>query len=79
MGTSKAGRVLNTKGSERTISEYALVHSNEGTYMNINSKNPSKEPFRLQGGGHGEAMFVVGLLKLGEHLTSLHSFFSKSP
>ena len=59
MGTSKTGRVLNTKGSERTISEYALVHSNEGTYINVNSKNPDKEPFRLQSGGHGEKMFKI--------------------
>ena len=79
MGTSKTGRVLNTKGSEKTISEYALVHSNEGTYVNVNSKDKKKNPIRLKSGGHGEAMFVVGLLKLGEHLTSLHSFFSKSP
>ena len=59
MGTSRTGRILNTEGSRRTISEYALVHSNEGTYMNVNSKNPDKEPFRLQSGGHGEAMFRI--------------------
>ena len=59
MGTSKTGRVLNTKGSERTISEYALVHSNEGTYVNVNSKDKKKNPIRLKSGGHGEATFKI--------------------
>ena len=30
MGTGKSGRYLNTRGSGRTVSDYALVHSNEG-------------------------------------------------
>ena len=32
MGTGKSGRYLNTRGSGRTVSDYALVHSNEGTF-----------------------------------------------
>lgn len=32
MGTSKSGRYLNTKGSGRSVSDFALVHSSEGTF-----------------------------------------------
>ena len=59
MGTSRTGRILNTRGSRRTISEYALVHSNEGTYINVNSKDKKKNPVRLKSGGHGEKMFKI--------------------
>ena len=59
MGTSRTGRILNTEGSRRTISEYALVHSNEGTYINVNSKDKKKNPVRLESGGHGEASFKI--------------------
>ena len=51
MGTSRSGLYLNTHGSSRKVSDYALVHSDEGTFMNINSKSP----FRMKNGGHGEA------------------------
>lgn len=54
MGTSRSGLYLNTQGSKRKVSEYALVHSNEGTFMNVNSSNFKKSPFRLKNGGHGE-------------------------
>lgn len=54
MGTSRSGLYLNTKGSRRKVSEYALVHSNEGTFMNVKSPNPKKSPFRMLNGGHGE-------------------------
>ena len=52
MGTSRTGRILNTRGSDRTISDYVLVHSVEGTYTNVGSKDP-KKPVRLKSGGHG--------------------------
>lgn len=51
MGTSRSGLYLNTRGSRRKVSDYALVHSDEGTFMNINTKSP----FRMKNGGHGEA------------------------
>ena len=54
MGTSRSGLYLNTQGSRRKISEYALVHSSEGTFMNVNSKHPIKSPFRMVSGGHRE-------------------------
>lgn len=54
MGTSRSGLYLSTKGSRRKVSEYALVHSNEGTFMNVKSPNPKRSPFRMASGGHGE-------------------------
>ena len=54
MGTSRSGLYLSTKGSRRKISEFALVHSNEGTFMNVKSPKPKKSPFRMKSGGHGE-------------------------
>lgn len=54
MGTSRSGLYLNTKGSARNVSEFAEVHSNEGTFMNINTPQPKKSPFRMRSGGHGE-------------------------
>lgn len=50
MGTSKSGRYLNTKGSGRSVSDFALVHSSEGKYT-----RPSKSgKLRLVSGGHGQ-------------------------
>lgn len=54
MGTSRSGRYLSTKGSRTSVSEYARVHSDEGTFKNVGSKDP-KSPFRMESGGHGEA------------------------
>lgn len=51
MGTSKGGRVLSTKGSGRTVSEYANVHSNEGTFTKPRKKG---DKLRLKSGGHGQ-------------------------
>ena len=51
MGTTKSGRYINTKGSGRAASDYAVIHSNEGTYIKTNDKNPH---LRLKSGGHGE-------------------------
>lgn len=50
MGTSKSGRYLNTKGSGRSASVFAVVHSNEGKYT-----HPTKgQRIRLASGGHGQ-------------------------
>ena len=52
MGTTRSGRYLNTKGSGRSISHFALVHSNEGNFTKPNyNKN---ERLRLKSGGHGQ-------------------------
>lgn len=51
MGTTKSGRYLNTKGSARSVSDYALVHSSEGAFTKPTKK---KDEIRLKSGGHGE-------------------------
>lgn len=57
MGTGKPGRYLNTRGSGRTVSEFAVVHSTEGrfvkTQVTVNGKVQLKP--RLAAGGHGQA------------------------
>lgn len=58
MGTTQTGRILNTKGSNRTISEYVLVHSIEGSYKNVDNKDPMR-PLQLKSGGHGEYVFKI--------------------
>lgn len=58
MGTTRSGLYFNTQGSSGIISDYALLHSVEGTYVNSGSKDP-KHPLRLDGGGHGQAMFKI--------------------
>lgn len=51
MGTTNPHRVLNTYGSGGTPSEFAVVHSNEGTFT-----HPQKgKHIRLKSGGHGQA------------------------
>ena len=60
MGTSKSGRYINTKGSGQTPSDYAVVHSNEGTYKHSNGK---ESRLRLVSGGHGE----TGLKELDKY------------
>ena len=57
MGTGKPGRYLNTQGSGRTVSDFAVVHSMEGrfvkTQVKVNGKVQTKP--RLAAGGHGQA------------------------
>ena len=56
MGTSKSGRYLNTKGSGRSVSDFALVHSSEGAFIRsqtrINGQMVIK--LRLNNGGHSQ-------------------------
>ena len=51
MGTGKSGRYLNTVGAKNSFSEYAVVHSNEGT---LNKPSKKRDVLRLMSGGHGE-------------------------
>ncbi|MCR4600123.1 MAG: EndoU domain-containing protein [Clostridia bacterium] len=60
MGTGKCGRYLNTKGSGRSVSDFALVHSNEGTFTYTPKEHKIS---KLKSGGHGEA----GLQLLERH------------
>lgn len=57
MGTSKCGRYLNTKGSGRSVSDFALVHSSEGTFAwkQIRKNGKPAKQIRLASGGHGQA------------------------
>lgn len=51
MGTGKSGRYLNTRGSGRYVSDYALVHSNEGSF----TYSPKTGRIsKLKSGGHGQ-------------------------
>lgn len=56
MGTSKSGRYLNTKGSGKSVSDFALVHSSEGAFTRsqtrVNGKMVIK--LRLNNGGHSQ-------------------------
>lgn len=54
MVASRSGRYLNTNRSRRKVSEFALVYSDEGTFINVKSRQPKKSPFRMRSGGHGE-------------------------
>lgn len=52
MGTGKSGRYLNTRGSGRSVSDFALVHSNEGTFTYTPKGHHIS---KLKSGGHGQA------------------------
>ncbi len=59
MGTGKTGRYLNTKGSARRVSDFAAVHSNEGTFVKPHQDRPGKDKkkicrLRLASDGHGQ-------------------------
>lgn len=56
MGTSKCGRYLNTKGSGRSISDFALVHSSEGAFTRSQTRVNGKMVIRLRlnNGGHSQ-------------------------
>lgn len=56
MGTSKSGRYLNTKGSGRSVSDFALVHSSEGIFVKKQVRVNGKMEFqpRLANGGHSQ-------------------------
>lgn len=51
MGTGKPGRYLNTKGSVRRMSLFALVHASEGRFV---KPQKSEIKLRLAGGGHSQ-------------------------
>lgn len=51
MGTTRSGRYMNTQGAVRSVSDFALIHSNEGKYTKPLRK---KDKIRLISGGHGQ-------------------------
>lgn len=56
MGTTKSGRYLSTKGSGRSVSDFALVHSIEGDFVRKRTRVHGKPviELRLGNGGHGQ-------------------------
>lgn len=56
MGTTKSGRYFATKGSGRSVSDFALVHSNEGDFRwkDIHKNGKPAKQIRLANGGHGQ-------------------------
>lgn len=56
MGTSKSGRYLNTKGSGRSVSNFALVHSSEGAFTRSQTRFNGEMviKLRLNNGGHSQ-------------------------
>lgn len=50
MGTTKSGRYLNKSGSKTNPSDFAVCHSNEGSF----GRNKNNE-FTLDSGGHGQS------------------------
>ncbi len=50
MGTTKSGRVLNTRGAAGSASQFTIVHSNEGGY----TKPIKGGRMKLKSGGHGQ-------------------------
>ena len=50
MGTGKIGRYPNTEGAKGSVSEYSVIHSNEGTF----TTNTKTKEVRLKSGGHGQ-------------------------
>lgn len=56
MGTSKSGRYLNTYGTGRSVSDFALVHSSEGAFIRSQTRENGKMviKLRLNNGGHSQ-------------------------
>ena len=56
MGTSKNGRYLNTKGSGRSVIDFALVHSSEGAFTRSQTRVNGEMiiKLRLNNGGHSQ-------------------------
>ncbi len=56
MGTSKDDRYLNTYGTGRSVSNFALVHSSEGSFTRSQTRVNGKMivKLRLDNGGHSQ-------------------------
>lgn len=59
MGTTKCGRYPSTQGGRRIVSDYALVHSEEGDFKwrnprDVRKNGPGTNTIRLANGGHGD-------------------------
>jgi hypothetical protein len=76
MGTKKSGRYLSTKGSGRSVSDFALVHSNEGDLIQSQKRVNGKMTFilRLTNGGHGQkGMDLLDKYGIEYHIVKTYS------
>ena len=76
MGTTKSGRYLNTKGSGRSVSDFALVHSNEGDFSWKNKRKNGKpaKQIRLSNGAHGQkGMSLLDKYGIEYHVVKTYS------
>lgn len=62
MGTSKSGRYLNTKGSGRNVSDFALVHSSEGAFTRSQTRVNGKMVIKLRLNNGGRSRKGMELL-----------------
>ena len=69
MGTGKSGRYLSTKGSGRSVSDYAVVHALEGTFTYDQNGHIS----RMKSGGHGQENMEI-LKKAGIEYTVVKTY-----
>lgn len=76
MGTGKTGRYLNTKGSGTSASDYAVIHSSEGTFRKTQERENGKMrlKMRLASGGHGQDNIeLLKKYKIGYEITKTFS------
>ena len=70
MGTGKSGRYLNTEGSATSVSDFALVHSDEGK-LYYDSRN---KKMKLGSGGHGQkGLEYLERLNIEHKITKVYS------
>lgn len=69
MGTGKSGRYLSTKGSGRSVSDYAVVHALEGTFTYEKNGRIS----RMKSGGHGQENMEI-LKRVGIEYTIVKTY-----
>lgn len=76
MGTTMSGRYMNTQGSGRTVSDFALVHSNEGDFSFPEGREKKRRQkageklIRLKNGGHGQdGMNLLDKYGIEYHIT----------
>ena len=76
MGTSQSGRYLNTYGTGRSVSDFALVHSNEGSFTRSQTRMNGKMVInlRLHNGGHGQkGMDLLDKYGIEYHIVKTYS------
>lgn len=72
MGTSKSGRYMRTNGGRYTVSDFAVVHSDEGKFKHslIYKDNKHITVLVLASGGHGQkGMDLLDKYRIEYHIT----------